>query len=513
MPAALLALVLVAGALGPAGGATGGPAQAPNLQGAFIVGNGAALAMVGYVGWANVWTPAGNGSQIYSQAVYIYFFNLHGFNETLDIGVRQSTGYEQNETVVLPGVSQVSVTLQVPPDANWVTTVLSFDGVDYWVGQMATPVSLFPSFLVNLGGTDLFALAIVSFMLVVVVGAFAAGRWAIKRAIWAPRFSLLIWGHVVLAAIAGAVFVDFQAIDSFFAGWSPLVYPWLVFPLAFTTALSYFNRSHKVELLQGLVTGSGEMGYRRTEVRVGRLPDGRLALVGESWGQFWARFWRHYPIIDDGKEDHARPFLAPVVTAVSPTANPRARMKSRKRALVQRPTAADALTAFPVLNPTTDVAYVGWVAGSEPIRVEWPRLSVHKVVTLPPRYVPSARDGAGPVLLPERKARRLTWPHYVDPARAPIVELEDRHYAPAAAVWAGFATIRDLGRVSSKLALRVEALAARTEQTIQDEVYSRLRTHYALVGRATSGISDEEAAESVRRVNELTGGGPAPGRE
>lgn len=512
LPIALVLFLVAPLSLGTVSAA---PANAPTLQGAVVIGNGTALALIGYVGWADVWTQTGNDSQVYSQAAYLIFFNLRETPVEIGLAVNQSDGYTYATSLTIEPLSQYPLTLQFPANNAWTETVLLFDGVPGWHGEFATPISFLPSYIANVGGLDLFSLTIVSFMVVNVVGGFSAAKLAMRRAIYAPKFSLIIWGHVIIAGIAAAVFLDYQQIDMAFAGWSPVVYPFFTFPMAFLTGLSYFNRDSRVEILQGLVTGNGEMGYRRTVERVGRSRDGKLVWVGSSWGQFWARFWGHMPVLDDGDESKPRPWLAPVMNASPATATPRERSKARQAALRHVPTSADALTRFPVVDPQDTVAFIAWGKSSEPPRIKWPHLSIHRAVKVPAKLAPPVPISAGgtglpTTLLPERTKLKLTWPHYVDEP-SPTMELEDRHFVHAAAVWAGFATARDLGRVISKLGVEVAAYRAKLHNLVQDEVYTRLRAHYALVNRATSGITDQESAQVLRRATELLEG-TAPDR-
>lgn len=505
--AVALVVVTLALPLGVAAPARAASANVPTLQGAFIVGNGTALAIVGYVGFANVWTQAANGSQVYAGALDVVFFNLRSYAADISVVVRQAGGFNATAIVTVPPVSEVDRTIVLPEDNHWRSTTLYFDGEAGWNGQVATPISLLPSYILNVGGIDLFALTLVSFMIINVVGGFAVGRWAMKRAIYAPKFSLLIWGHVTIFVIVGVVFLDYAQVDAVFAGWSPLVYPWLTFPMAFLTSLSTYNRSHRVLVTQGVATPSGELGHRLTFARIGRNGEGKLAWVGESWGQFWARFWGHMPLVDDGDDASPKPFLAPVEMGASPTETPRARAKARRRSIVNVPSTSEALTRFPVLNPTTDIGYVAYGRTSEPIRFPFPHLTIHRIVRVAARVanLPAIAGGAPvpTIVSPEHFERRLTWPHYETPAGGSRVDLEDRHYQPAAAVWAGYASIRDLGRALSKYGAQVQALTAAFENRVQDEVYSKLRTHYALVARSTSGITEAEAQELTGKLPSL----------
>lgn len=496
----IVALAICGGLLlAPIGSARADVAGLPSLSSAYILGHGAALLLVGYLGFFGVWTTVANGSQVYTDALYLVLFNLQTVNETVSLAAVQGNNTVASVTSVLPPLSQVGVALNLPLIHTWTRTVLVADGVRTWVGQIAVPISLLPPYILNIGGLDLLALGIVAGCVYAFVGAFAIARWLMKRAIYAPRFSLALYGHVALILLAGAVFADYRFIDSAFAGWSPLIYPIAIFPFVFVTALSYFNRAAKVELLQGIATESGEMAWRRTLVRVGLLPDGRAAFIGGSWWDFWARVWGHFPIFDDGDETKTAPLLQPVENAPSPTDPPK--KGRRKRTPRAYPIGPHRLLAFRVANPQEDeVGFLGWVKQSEPVRFRYPRLRWTRAHTLPAEYLPAGPAGGAPIQTKlERIVRKLSLPHYEQPTVSPSVELEDKHYVFGAAVWAGFASIRDLARAVSKLGQEVAFYRARLHNEVQDELYSKLRTHYALTGRATSGISETEAAQ-------LTGG-------
>lgn len=492
------------------GAASAAPANAPSLEGAYIVGDGAALVEEGYTGWADVWTPVGdNGTQTYTQAFYFAIFDLRQTPSVVTVTVLQGDGPNRtvavSQTLQVPAVSEVGDTITLPANPAWTTTTFVIDGEATWSGPVATPVSFLPSYIANVGGLDLMALTIVSFMAITAAGGFATARWAMRRAVWAPKFSLIIWGHVIIACIAGVVFLDFQAIDSTFAGWSPLVYPWVVFPMFFATGLSYFNRAPKVEILRGVATNTGEMGYERTVVRAGELEDGRSVFIDESWGGFWARFWGHHIVFDDAKENRAPPLLLPTLNRPSPTAAKGKR--SQRNAQYAYPIGPSRLFAFRVPNPQRDdVAYIAWAKTGEPVRIVRPKLTWHRNVTQPARLREAIDAEGRPVTIvvrPERVVRRLSLPHYEEGSSATDL-LEDRHYQFAAAVWANFAGVRDLGRVVSKLGSELAMLKAAFHNRVQDELYTKLRTHYALVGRATSGVSDEEASALARDFSDLT---------
>lgn len=502
---AFLALAPLASALST-GTAAAAPPNAPTLSGYYIVGNGSALVAVGSLGLLDVWNPAGaNGTQVYSTAFYLVFFNLHPFNTTVAVALHESNGYRYTTSVVVPALSSISLQVSLSLVTTWLHATLYFAGVPYWSGPVAVPVSALQTYLPNVGGLDLFALVLVSLTLLGVFGTVVVARAATRRAVWAPRFSALVWGHVVLALIATLVFLDYQFVDSVFAGWSPLVYPLVVDPMVFLWALSLFNSGERVQVQQGTRTEEGGLGLYVTELTVGRVPDGRpnagkLVWVDESWPGFWARYWGHFVLVETSGEERLKPWLAPVTHLMSPTSARRSRRKARRMAAAQFPTTANALTRFPVVHTKRKrFAYLAWGAADALPDVRFPYLSVHRPKSR--EVVVRGPDGTSHV---ETKTWvGLAWPHYVDQTQPSPLALETEHYEPAAAVWYHFADVRDLGRAYQKISRAFDALSQSVENVIQDRVNTKLRTRYALVGRATSGMSYEEAARAAGEVDAL----------
>ena len=504
-------VVFLSVGLFPAGPVRGVPAGAPSLLQYFIVGNGAALVAVGYVGWLNSWVAAPNGSSVFAPAFYIVLFNLRATNSTVTILATQGSSHVASDTIVVPALSSVPDTVSLPQNTAWTGTTLYFDGVPYWSGQTATPISLLPNYILNVGGLDLFALVIVYMGMLYAGAGWWAGKRAMKRAGWAPHVSVLAWGHVAIGLIAGALVFDYQFVDQTFAGFSPVVYPLVALPIAFLTSLSYFNRAESVEILAGTTVASGEMGWHRTSIRIARI-GGRLAFILGSWGAFWARYWRHQAWAESDEPNRPKPWLAPVLNHPSPTdadvTDVRRRAKAKRAAARSPLSSADALTRFPVIDPDdrNEVHYLAFAKSDVIPKIRGPRLSFTKLEHRDAEYRADPSGGPPIVVKRARDKRRLTWPHYIDPPPNEVVDLEDIHFAPAAAVWAGFASIRDLGRVNSKNAHVAEILSASFENRIQDEVHANLRARYALIRRATSGITESEAAEQAKALPRLVAG-------
>jgi hypothetical protein len=477
-------------------------AGAPSLNGYFIVGDGAALVAVGYVSWVGSWTQAGNGTSVYSPQFDLYYFNLHPYAVTVTTAVEVSGTFVQNVSVYVPPLNEASQTLTLPTNPAWSGTTLWFDGTPYWTGQTTTPAVFLPTLLDIQGFADLFSLWVISFMVIVAGSGLALARFAMSRAVWAPRMRLIMWAHLPIFALVGAVFADYQGVVSTFAGWSPLVYPWFLIPLFFVTGLWTYRRGGKILVLSGRLTERDELGYGASVLRVGPLPSGYLVYIDPSWWGFWARFWRAYTYVEDPDPSKPRPWLAPVRWVPSPTMSARERQRARRQ--FYSPTSyAEALTRFPLFSKEKDgggdeFGYVAWAKLDTLPDVVWPRLRWSRLVPKPAVLQADPNGGPPIVVKPAREVRRLTKPHYVGAGKQAAIELDDVHTAPAHAVWARFASRRDLGRLLSKYKGAVAAWSEGFENRVQAEVEAELRSFALLRNRVARPVTEAEAEDEAR---------------
>ena len=221
--------------LTPEAGLTGTPA----LPSAYLVDNGAALVFVGSESWTAVWASEGNGSQVYSNALLLIAYDLRSSDFLLKVDAYQgSHGWVSNQSVLMASLTETVITVNFVSDANWQSVTLDIGGPPsqggaVWQGQIATPFSLLPPSVLNVGGLDILALGIISEGVACFAGMTGLARVLQRRARYAPKFSLLIWGHVVVVGIAATVILDYQWVNMTFAGWSPLAYAFAVSPMMF----------------------------------------------------------------------------------------------------------------------------------------------------------------------------------------------------------------------------------------------------------------------------------------
>jgi hypothetical protein len=466
----------VAGPLIPAtsahpGGSTGVEPQVAELDPAAGVGGGfvvnGAIIFVGFGNWLGNWQSAPNGSETYASAVILECYDIVAYgNVTLELSLFEvNYGWVQNTTVILPITrAEVDVQLTFHQDVHWETARVYFDGGPvFWQGQAATPVSLLPPGILNIGGLDLFIMAILSFVVVT----FSLGAWLswriMRRALLAPPFSLLMWGHVFLAVMVGTIIVDYQWIDATFAGWSPVFYPIPIALMFFFFTLSLHNRRERKEAIQFLPQAGTEVLARRTFVSWGVTRSGVTVLLRETWGDFWARAFGHFcPLIQPGEE--GKPLELKIVRGISPTRTGRKGKPPRPRRYVRQ-----SIAQIRVINPQDDdtTSYV-IVDGREPLeaefpRLRWTRLKHHEARTL--------RNGE---VRPAFDRRGISGPHYEPEQGSAKWTVKRDFWVVALAVLAGWASVDDLAELYRRAKTALAIAESHRNAEVEREVTRRL---------------------------------------
>lgn len=496
---ALVALVAALVAVPTAAGSGTGTNAAglPVYEQATVVDYGQALVFIGTLSWGGGYTPVQTGTQVYGSTLVLVVYDLTSANVSVPLSLNDS-GIVSNSTVaVVPGTPTVD-NLALTPNPAWETVTLTL-GTTKLSYSVATPISFLPNSIANVGGLDLLSMTVVSEMLVGLTLAFWAARWAMSRALWAPKFTLLIWGHVALFGLLAVVVLDYQFIDQTFAGWSPLVYAFVVAPMGFVWGLSLFNRTEAALLERGDAPLGGRMSYHVWELAVGTNPrTGERVLCRLTWSGFWARFWGHYtpliPAQDGLLVDH---FEAEVVQhRVVDIAEYRKAIRKGNPLDDYDVIHADLTGSRKDARKWTKLF---WTTSETPLWVEWPHLVAHREVA-----VPAKLSAEGNVLTPATTRRRLALPHY-DPGAAADLSLAPGAWTTQQSVVLNWRTASSLAKVNADLALRADVLESSFEARVADEVRVRLTAHYSLSGRITHDLTEAEAnaeAANARSVDD-----------
>lgn len=478
----------------------------PTFQGSIICNDGQVLAFEGIITWGASWQSIGNGSRVFSNEITLVMYDLTSSPQVVKIVTTQQGQTTNTSTTVYPDTPD-STTVSLVSDINWVATKVVIGGIPQYF-SVATPISLLPSAFANVGGLDLLVLVVISEAVVAFGGVIAISRWLMQKAIWAPRFSLLIWGHVVLVGIAGAVLLDFQWVDQTFAGWSPLVYVFAVTPMFFAFSLSFFNRAPAAVLIRANAPLAGKMTYNFYPLLTAKDAKGQEVIIDPSWRGFWARVWGHHVVLitAEAQITKSEPFVAAVVHR---------RIIGKREFLrrVARPSdrKATPLDDFDVVPATVDgrplrgrswlPVKLFWTPTGRPVNVDWPRLTIHKTVDVPAEYTESENiPGERRVTKPARTETRLSFPHYTkgsaDITLAPI------HYRSSQSVVAGWRSAEDLAAVLSDTALDLEALKSSFESEVARKVRERLVARESLMARPINDLDEHEAAQEALRLKD-----------
>lgn len=119
-------------------------------------------------------------------------------------------------------------------------------------------------------------------------------RYVMKRALWAPRFSLIIWGYVVVMGVAGMCVADPAAIPVIVGSWSMFIIPLLMTPLFFFFSLSLFN----VDVARPPIPDTRIFNGRWIwTITTAVLPDGRRVVVDRTWMGWYHRARGLYTVV------------------------------------------------------------------------------------------------------------------------------------------------------------------------------------------------------------------------
>lgn len=400
----VLAAVAVAGTTAVTAAAVNG---APSQNGILFANHGTVMITVGFVDWTSTFQPSGNGTQIFSDELLAFAYDITGINQTLTVDFFEQGYGWSNSSVNLVSHRLTQITLTLAGNPNWRSATVSFDTYTNWTVTVATPYSLLPLTSLNVGGLDLLVLTALYLTMAVFVGLTALARVLQRRGLWAPTFSLVVWGHVFAFFILATVLLDYQAVDRTFAGWSPLVYPFAAGPLWFVSVLSHYNSATDRLYLQAVPRSGSGMGVRLEDLLIAKNRDGDTVACNATWGGWLSRVFGKYAVLEKAEPLRPEGFVAEVESA--------------------RP--------FKVLNPRKKdpITEFGLLKIGARLEIDFPHLTVHRVEQVPRVTL---KDGS---VVDAHERRRLSWPHYTEAkvVHGGFASAYATHLLAVASEWAG----------------------------------------------------------------------------
>ena len=306
---------------------------------------------------------------------------------------------------------------------------------------------------------------------------------------------MLVWGHVVIIGLLFVFFADYQWLDQTFGGVSYLVYPSVIAIMLFLWSLSLFNRADVVEILKPDVMSGHRLRYLRWTQLVGTTKDGRTVVIDPRWRGFIYGLMGHFAtLIPTESEATIEGFPAGAEVQNRETMAKHEIAKREKKLRRMRPGKERPEDDFNVINAvdTRDPVKIFWVDSDQPVVVEFPHMTWHRLVDVDPVY-----DKEGKVLVPAHSKKKLTWPHIVDGEST--IRLAGIHYLDAPLAALGWSRAEDDFALLEKRAYAVYVLRSRVSSEADRISEERLAEVLALMEKGEMPMTEEEALPATER--------------
>lgn len=438
--------------------------------------------------------PLLDGMTLFGNGLQIFVYNLHTYNVEMSLTVYENvaangTGGQRvlSESFTAQHLTQTEIDITLPQDLRQVAANLTVDNAS-WLFNHLTPLSLIP-FNTNIGGLDLLAMIILVEIVVFTCPLILLARRLTHKAIYAPKFSMLLWGHVVIISLLFVFFADYQWLDQTFGGVSYLVYPIVISVMLFLWSLSLFNRAEVVEILKPDTMAGHRLRYLRWTQLVGQMPDGRTVVIDPRWRGFIYGLLGHFatliPVESEATVEGA-PAGAEVQNRETLSAQEIAKRDKKLRRM--RPGKERPEDDFNVVNAvdTRDPVKIFWVDSNQPVSVEFPHLSWHKWVK-----VEVVTDVQGRVLVPAHEERKITWPHIVDGEST--IRLAGIHYLDAPLAALGWSRAEDDFALLERRTYAVYVLRSRVHSEADRMTEERVAEMLSLIEKGEIPMTEEEA--------------------
>ena len=441
-----------------------------------------------------------DGGLLFGNQIVLYLYNLQAFNQSLHVTVYQhvnSLGVNGTKllsttmTATALGVSEINVNF--PDNIPQTRENLTVDGAS-WVFFHLTPYSLLPNLITTVGGVDLLVIGILVIVLVLVCPLIMIGRWLSHKALHAPNFNLLIWGHVIVIGLLTLLFFDYQTLDSLFGGLSYYLYPVVIAVMIGLWSMHLFNKSQIIEILKPDTMSGHRLRYLRWTQLIGTLADGRVVIIDPRWRGFIYALLGHFTTLIPVESEatvEGRPAGADIENRETLAAHELRKIDqhmARRRPGKEKPE-----DDFQIINAVDsgDPVRLFWVDSDEPVVVEFSHTSWRKEVD-----VPEMVDKHG-VHVAAHKEQKLTWPHIVDGESS--IRLAGIHYFDAPLAALGWSTAEDDFALLEKRAYAVYVLRSRLHSETNRLTEERLSEFLMLLESGNTPLTEQEAQEMSER--------------
>jgi hypothetical protein len=444
------------------------------------------------------------GGVVFGDTVYLEFLNSLG-NRTVVVSVVQGSGNDTafyNATFSAAAHNVTIWTLTLPSTTTAKTAKICLDGACMRFVHV-TPLTLLPSGILNVGGLDILAFGLTAEFGLLLFPLTVAARALTRKALWTPKFKAwLVAPHIALGFLLLVAF-DYQAFDTLFGGFEFVLIPVVFAFVYFLWVLHLFNVATPVEVLRFDPQGGHRVRGFRSLFWVGKL-HGSTVAIGPRWRDWLARLFGHAPVVIPANVDGTKvgpPAVIPLTTVRTEATRERLdrRAKALRRAFRARGQKETPLDDFVLevdradireRDPPTLLYFVdtdGW------LELEYPHLTMHRVVRVPPKLHPET----GAVVEPATTRRKLTWPHYTDTTAS--AGLAAGHYVDT--IVAAMLLVSNERAYRRMGELRIENNLLKSTVYVEADASGALQSAdiYRTLDDERLGLTDDEAEEETRR--------------
>lgn len=438
----------------------------------------------------NEFSAVGNGSHIYAYSLTVNISSITGQNRTAYIKVIDTdTGFSiANVSLYVQAGKFLLWSVPLPVVHSYTPIRVLVDGTP---GSFSyeSPYTFLSFTSLPDGGLIILAFGVVSMM--VIAGGILMWKSIkmTKRAIYAPKWSAVMWLHGIMIPLFAWYVVSFPSINSFFRGWEVFVVPIPECIFLFFWVAGRVSTNVEAMFVQVVPRLGHRLGHILRFYYIGQDKDGDLVIIkvrDRSVFRWWYRSRGHHV-----KLYRRREFKGPLEPVAFDAAEFKELSKEQLRNPARFPRGAkyDASDDFPVLNTTEDedtsISRVYYVPRISDFKVTWPHLTMHREVK-----VPATVDPKTGVTIPEHTKNKLCWPYIADGSAE--VTLASWHYADVIAQALGWITAEDMERENNDLSLQVAALLGNQHTETNRKAEARLLANREVINRPYDELSAED---------------------
>ncbi len=438
----------------------------------------------------NQQNPVCGGTYVFADALQVTFINFLSTRTLVFQTVQPLDGSPTlygNTTVVAVGGQASTFPVVLPSTIPQREVTACIDG-GCLTFTHSTPLTLFPSNVIDVGGLDVLILGVVILTALLLFPFTLLARFIGRKALWTPAWKAWLWAPHIVAFFLFGIVVDFPLLDKAFSGSEFLFFPVVFAFMFFLWSIHLFNTARVAFAFKPNPHAFHHLSFEGWRFFIGRLPDGSYVLIGKRWRDWLARLFGHFPILVPASSEYSTQGVPYPIDLQMHTAGFR-----------RKPGRENALDDFKVEGPL-DIRWrdppsrIYFVDHDVQINDAMPELRWHREVEVPPKL-----DHEGNVVIPSHTVTRRCWPYYVDP-EPNAIGLAGIHVIDEIAAAVGWITYEQITRRSEEKDIQLGRLQATLYRTADEMASRRAADVVRYYEVDTAALSDEERRQDSKPI-------------